>query len=127
MTCQHSCGCGAPCLEADHRTIGGDLLHACDVHWPRTGPSNVIPFDFAQHRVMATLERPESNDRAADIATVATTENGARSLGVGLYSPPNDKAWLLTPDQADALALSLVRCAAEARRMPAFGEPKEPE
>jgi hypothetical protein len=84
--------------------------------------SKVIPFDFAQQRVEATLERPESDEQAADIATVATTENGTRALGVGLYSPPPGKAWLLTPDQADQLALSLVRSAAAARRMTEAGE-----
>jgi hypothetical protein len=37
-------------------------------------------------------------------------------LGVGLYPPPDEgKAWLLTPEQADELALSLVRYAAKAR------------
>ncbi len=34
--CPHFCGCGMPCTETvgDHREVGGELLHACDVHFP---------------------------------------------------------------------------------------------
>lgn len=78
--------------------------------------SNVIPFDFEQARIDATLVRPESDQQARDITTVATAENGTRILGVGLYSAGDGKAWLLTPDQADQLALELVRMAADARQ-----------
>lgn len=78
--------------------------------------ANVIQLDIAQRRVDATLERPESAEQARDIATVAMREDGTRALGVGLYSAGDGKAWLLTPDQADELALSLVRTAAAVRR-----------
>lgn len=65
-----------------------------------------------QRDVESKLEAPSSDECAADIAVVATSEDGTRNLGVGLYPPRSGVAWLLTPDQADALALSLVRCAA---------------
>lgn len=35
--CSEFCGCGMPCTvdPEKHRTVGaGELLHACDVHWP---------------------------------------------------------------------------------------------
>lgn len=36
--CKELCGCGMPCVEGPeelHREVGGELLHACGVHWPR--------------------------------------------------------------------------------------------
>lgn len=76
---------------------------------------NVIPIDIAQRRVNATLVTPNSEEDARDIAIHCLTEDHQQSLGVGLFPPPEGKAWLLTPDQADQLALTLVRCAAAAR------------
>lgn len=70
-----------------------------------------------QERVDADLCTPDSVDAARDIATHMTTEDGKESRGVGLYPPPDGKVWSLTPDQADELALSLVRSAALARSM----------
>lgn len=37
VKCPETCGCGVPCTvdPEKHRTVGaGELLHACDVHWP---------------------------------------------------------------------------------------------
>lgn len=33
--CDKLCGCGSRCMEEQHRTVGGDALHACSVHWPK--------------------------------------------------------------------------------------------
>lgn len=33
--CEELCGCGMPCtVKGEHRDVGGEPLHACDVHWP---------------------------------------------------------------------------------------------
>ncbi len=63
----------------------------------------------------AKFSCPNTLDAARDIATHITTEDGTESRGIGLYPPPEGIAWRLTPDQADQLALSLVRSAAAAR------------
>ena len=46
--CQELCGCGMPCQEGsedNHRVVGGELLHACEVHWPRDVPGAIgVPF-----------------------------------------------------------------------------------
>jgi hypothetical protein len=69
-----------------------------------------------QREVERALITPSSVDAARDIALVCLSEDLRAVLGVGLYPPPDEgKAWLLTPEQADELALSLVRYAATAR------------
>lgn len=95
------------------------------------GPfSNVIPMlskqqekDRRQAEIDRGLATPESKEAARDICIHVLTEDLSLSLGVGLFPAPVDKAaWLLTPDQADELALQLVRNAAEARRWEAEGK-----
>lgn len=105
-------------------TKGGDV-DTC--HY---GPAGTTPFaavvsidDLRRARARKQGEEdakfacPNTLEAARDIAVHITTEDCKESRGVGLYPPPEGIAWRLTPDQADELALSLVRCAAAARAL----------
>lgn len=89
------------------------------------GPfSNIVSLDAKrsakearQLEVARALATPDSIEATRDICLHVLTEDLKASLGVGLFpAPEGTSAWLLTPDQADELALQLVRNAAEARR-----------
>lgn len=78
-----------------------------------------------QDEVDRALATPDSEEAARDLSLHVTTEDLTQTLGVGIMpAPEGTRAWLLTPDQADAFALQVIRNAAEARRWEANGGKK---
>jgi hypothetical protein len=91
--------------------------HLCVSCWCKLSKGNVASIDQARERRKAELTVMFSAPE--DIGCIATriVNQSDGKLHVALWnSKPGDEGWTLTPDQADELALKIVRHAEAARR-----------